>query len=371
MLSTDKPTPSRDQPRKASNTEVRKQLLARGYKILPNRGKVPAILGWNTPEYIVRELTSGPKGTVVNRVARWERRFPDAQSTGVRVEDGLVAIDIDVDDADIVGKLLSVLAGIAPDVCKRAPTRRGGGQYKVALFARLAKGEEAFVRLASHRYINSSGKDHCVEVFGGKPRSDGRCNRQFGVYGPHSYNEDGSVAAEYLWVSDRPALHEVSIKKLPTITRAQASALIDKFDAMATTIGWERSKKQLPDTGGTRAVYDIDSTTLFDTDSGRVRIDYEQLCDEYYSMRGGGLRCSSNFLSEYRGATKNTRCMVGDENRHGCVGVYVFGDDEIHYPVWLERDQLLLLPRESGKETLTFEEFLVRQRKQLEKIFKD
>ena len=141
---------------------------------------------------------------------------------------------------------------------------------------------------------------------------------------------------------------------------------------MAKAIGWELSKKEFPDTGdGSRAVYDIDETTLFDTDSGRVQIDYEQLCDEYYSRRGGELRCSSNFLPQYRHATKNTRCMVGDENRHGRVGVYVFGDDEIHYPVWLERDQLLVLPRENGKKTLTFEEFLIRQRRQLEKIFKD
>ena len=61
-----------------------------------------------------------------------------------RIENGLVAIDFDVDDKRIVKRLLAELAKIAPNVHARAPRRRGSG-FKLALFARLAKGEETLV----------------------------------------------------------------------------------------------------------------------------------------------------------------------------------------------------------------------------------
>jgi hypothetical protein len=38
-------------------TERRLQLLALGYTVIPNIAKIPAVKGWNTPDFVSRELT--------------------------------------------------------------------------------------------------------------------------------------------------------------------------------------------------------------------------------------------------------------------------------------------------------------------------
>ena len=285
--------------------------------------------GWNAADYVVELLTDGPKGTAVERVARWEQRF-DAPTTGVRIEDGLVALDFDIEDEDMMDRLLAALAEIAPDVYAKAPRRYGGGRFEVALFARLAEGEELFVRLASRKY---NEEEHCLEAFGGDKR-DGRCTRQFTIYGPHSFNDDGTVAREYRWATDRPALHEVDFKNLPVITRVQVAALLDKFDAFALAAGWQPVVPELNNTNP-GAVYDITDQTRFDTNRGGCQISYDELVTEF-EIHGEGLRVSSNFMPK-RGPSGDTeRCWVCDNNRHGCVAVYVYGDAAVHYPVEFE-----------------------------------
>src|SRR6187399_3282345 len=88
-------------------TATRLRLLAAGYRILPNRAKAPVRNGWQTPGYVAQELQSNAKGSVAERVARWPRRFPEAQSTGVRLDNGLAVIDGDVDDDGLAGALWS------------------------------------------------------------------------------------------------------------------------------------------------------------------------------------------------------------------------------------------------------------------------
>ena len=107
--------------------EIRKQLLRRGYRVLPCKAKKPIVEDWNSPEFVTKQLTDGPKGTAIERAARWRWRFPDAPTTGVRIEDGLVPLDFDINDRDIIGQMLAELAAIAPDVHARAPRRFGGG----------------------------------------------------------------------------------------------------------------------------------------------------------------------------------------------------------------------------------------------------
>jgi hypothetical protein len=252
-------------------SHLRNQLLANGYKILPNRGKIPALPGWNAPEFIARELRDGPKGTAAQRVASWSKRFPDAPSTGLLICDGLVAVDIDVDDEIVCDTVLFML----PD---NAPVRFRDGSFKAAVFCRLDPADQPFVRIASPRYDG-----HCVEMFGGKRLNSGNVSRQFGIYGPHSFHDDGSVEASYQWAEGVPALHQIAAHELPIVTMRQLHGIIDAFERQAEVSGWQREAR--PATDGGRAVYDIDEATRFDTDRGGRQIDYAGLSDELAAWR--------------------------------------------------------------------------------------
>ena len=257
-------------------TALRLQLLALGYPILPNVRKSCLVPGWNTPEFATREHTPA-------RVESWARRFPDALSTGLRLENGVGAADIDVDHP-IVNTLLERIATIAPDVAARAPTRYGGGTHKIALFVQIEG--ELFGRIASRAYL-VDGKKQQVEIFGGAPTKKGNCSRQFGIYGPHS------EGVSYAFAEGVPPLADVAPADLPRLTRAQAAAIADAFDELAQGLGWEPIKA--PDADGSTEVYDIDENTRFDTDRAGSGLTYAELNDAVEAY--GDLRCSSSFMA--------------------------------------------------------------------------
>ena len=290
-------------------TERRLQLLALGYHIIPNKMKIPAVPGWNTPEWLAEEMTPA-------RVRGWAKRFPGANTTGVRIEGGLVVIDIDVDDP-LSFSLMHRIAAIAPEVSQRAPGRFGASEHKIALFCRLEG--EAWTRIASRKY-----NGHQVEIFGGQPTGKGNASRQFGVYGPHS-------GVDYAWGEETPALHETAPGELPAITKDQAYAIVAAFEELAAAAGWAAEAAVEHDGGS--VVYDIDDETKFDTNRGGSGISYAELCDEYAAY--GELRCSANFIPGRGDSGSRDRCLVGDANRHKCVAVWVPGDEAMHFPASL------------------------------------
>ena len=303
-------------------TKRRLQLLALGYHILPTYGKIAKLKGWNRPEFIARELDP-------ERIEQWPLIYKRLKSTGVRLENGLRAVDIDVDDGPIVEALLAYVATIAPDVAAHAPTRYGGGAHKLTLFVRAPKGDEAFSYDASRRYLrpgDPEDEDHKVELFGGAPARNGNCARQCGIYGPHSYHDDGTVRCEYVWAEGVPALHEVKAVDLPELSKAQMLAIAGEFERLAEAAGW--SKVERPDVGNSGVVYDINDQSRFDTDKGDKKIDYAALCEA--QTVHGDLRCSSSFMGG-EGKRKD-RCWVYWSDRHDCVAVYEYGAAISHYP---------------------------------------
>ena len=329
-------------------TEIRKQLFTRGYKILPNRGKAPVIKGWSDPDYLARELTDGSKATVSKKIERWPGRFPDALSTGVCLWNKLRVIDIDVSDAAMVEALLDAIRKLAPEIADRAPMRFGA-PIRVALFARAPDDEEPMKlfnpagdliyvgkttfnlkRSSSYRRPGEAEEapTHAVDIFGGEPTKAGKCSRQFGVYGPHSYNDDGTVAREYGWAADRPALHEIDLADLPTLSYATAGKIIDSFKALAEAAGWTRVEPPKEAADGSVA-YDIDETTRFDLNDG-TQVSYEQLC-EMFVPGWDDLRCSSSFIKGNTGSNRS-KCWVFWSPRHDCVAVYDHETLVTHYP---------------------------------------
>jgi hypothetical protein len=291
-------------------TGLRKQLVTNGYHPLPNKGKIPAIKGWNTADFLKREMS---------RTETWPDRF-DAPSTGVRIEDGLGVIDIDVDDP-LVDRLLEEITLLSSAVGQLAPTRFGGGQWKLALFVRVEG--ERFVRIASKKF-----NGHCVEIFGGAPLKNGHCSRQFGVSGPHSFDDNGEVRAEYVWADGPPKLVETPVRALPAITRAMAFDICRVFEELAQEAGWKAEVKQTVEQDD--VAYDIDETTRFNTNRGGIDLNYAELC-EAFAAYGSELRCSTSFIAG-RGDTRDDHCSIGDQNRHHCVAVYVHGDAVLHFP---------------------------------------
>jgi hypothetical protein len=151
------------------HTDIRKQLLALGYHIIPTRGKQALMSGWNTPDYIARELTDTPKHTAIQQVESWERRFEDLMSTGVRIEDGLVVFDPDISDPRMIDAWLEQLEEIVPEVWANAPRRYSTNSAKLALFARgIDDGLEHLhsrTRLHSDTYIGPD-KGHVLAAHG-------------------------------------------------------------------------------------------------------------------------------------------------------------------------------------------------------------
>ena len=312
-------------------TATRLQLLELGYRIIPTQGKKPLLPGWNTPDYL-RELTDNLKRTASQRVRKWPSIYPHLMSTGIRLENGTGAVDIDVDHP-LADQVMQRVETIAPEVYARAPTRFGGGSYKRALFVRIvAEGEAPLTRIASHRYRipGDDAHHHCVEIFSGQPAKNGNCSRHMGVDGPHSYAEDKvTVLTHYRFDPLVPALWEVAPAELPVLTWKQAAAIVNAFDALAAEAGWERIEAPEP-AGSGDAVYDITEDTRFDVQNGPDQVSYDELVDLQAGARD--LRVSGSFID---GGSNRSRCWVTWSKRHDCVAVYDYAEAMMHYPAEL------------------------------------
>ncbi len=339
---------------KEQGTQDRQALVKNGYVILPSRGKVCRIWNWNRPQFVANELTDNAKHTAVDRVAKWHSLFQNMLSTCVRLDRGVATIDNDCDDEELAGFFWEAVERHAPEVVERAPARYGGGEHRVALFVRFDEADENWFGLGTHDYArpeavaawhaalatwNALPKDETrgikpsipvqrIEVFDGKPTDVGFCAKYFGVAGPHSYNDDGSVARHYRW-GEGPTLLDTPLAQLPVITRAQLAAILDDFDKAAQAAGWAIAAKKHERSSTDSYVYDIDDDTRFDTNRAGIQLNYEQLCAA--QAMHADLRCSSSFM-EGRIGTDPERCKVGWSERYQCVCVYVFGDVETHVP---------------------------------------
>jgi Virulence-associated protein E-like domain/Bifunctional DNA primase/polymerase, N-terminal len=338
--------------------QIRLQLVRMGYSPIPCHGKIPAAKGWNSPDWVAKQLRTTGKGTIAEKIEKWARRMPAAITTGVRIENGLLVIDIDVNDMTAVEALMDAIGKIAPDVIRFAPSRFGGGD-KLALFCRV-EGED-FVRLGSRKYVKPGDPDtvyHHVEIFGGRPLRTGVCSRQFALYGPRSYADDGvTVTSEYEWAEGMPALHEMQLIDLPAITRVQSLQILDAFELYAEGLGWKRLAAGHEGDGGGEDVYDIDrETTRFDVWHGLPQISYTELEGMIFS--NADIRVSPTFIPN-EATERHDRCSVFWSQRHDCAVIKDWKDNSRHYPSDLAPsdisglgDRLKLLMDSKGVKTL-------------------
>lgn len=305
--------------------QLRLQLLANGYTPIRNRDKRTFQKGWPS--------------TVVDpgEIARWSRRFSRDTATGIRVEDGLAVIDIDIDDAPMVARIANAIFDVIPELAdERLPllTRLGKGA-KEAWFVRTA---EIFSRIHSRAWLKpgttTDDGAHRVEIFGGASP------RQFGGFGPHTITDDGVVTTWYRWVDRDPS--DTLKSELPELTKKQFFLIADIVERELRAAGWTVVEKSTSGENDVARVYDLTDEMQFDVDTGD-RLSLQQLRELAAAADAAGdtVRCSAAWL-EGPSAKRTDRCIVSS-TASGGVAVWESASGVTHC-------EAAFAPRDFGPE---------------------
>lgn len=276
-----------------TTAELRKTLLRNGFYPTPNVGKACYLERWPKVE-ITPEL--------IDRWSRRNARFPD---TGLRIQDGLAAIDLDIDDEPGLYAVAEAIEAEFPQLRAGALVRYGKG-VKEAWFCRTA---EPFSRLHTHRFWapgrNNPDKDtaHCAEIFGGASA------RQFGAFGAHTRDDRGDVVVAYEWAEGRSPL-TVPLAELPELTKEDFVRISELVGLTLRGLGFEQVMLSIAGENRPHRVYDLTDDMLFECNDGVTRT-----LEELEFLAGyPGLRCSASWLEPGRGHSL-TRCLVGRSHR--------------------------------------------------------
>ncbi len=279
-------------------TAVRLRMLENGWSPIRNRDKRTFMKDWPNVALTPDEIAS------------WERMTRD-RATGCRIENGLLAIDVDVTDADMVEQVADLLMDIVPELDDEATPwlERSSGRAKVAWFFRV---DEPFNRLHTRRWTRpGDGPDddtQFIEMFGGASP------RQFGMFGPHTVDERGEVVREYEW-RDRSPLN-TAVEALPLLSKQQCFALADGAEKLFAAAGWEPVKLSKSGEDAATRVYDLTEDMRFDCNDGVTRT----LAELRAAAGEEGLRCSASWL-EGPQAKRRERCLV-TLTRSGHVAIW-------------------------------------------------
>ncbi len=278
--------------------ELRLRLRRNGYSVLPNRDKQIYMEGWPKAAQTEENIKSWtPK-------RRW-------QATGIRLDNGLAVIDVDVATEPVCGAIMNKVAELFDkwDIDFDAVPIRGNTENeKVAIFVRT---EEPFNRLHTSRWqpegANSDDPAHSVEIFGGL------APRQFGAFGAHTIDRTGEVLVRYEWM-DGPTPADTPFDNLPVLNKRQffdilkaAMAAFNKASMQPVAmsqIGEDKSEQ----------VYDLTDEMEFHCND-----DTTHTLEELEDASLAGLRCSASWL-EGDSARRTDRCLISrDHDGNLCI----------------------------------------------------
>lgn len=283
-------------------TALRLRLLANGYSPIRNRDKATYLKDW--PQLEITEEV----------IQSWDRNRRD-QATGIRVERGLAAIDIDINDQDMVDALANAILDICPHLdSDNIPLLiRSSGRAKEAWFVRT---DEPFGRIHTRRWIKDGETiedgTHVLEIFGGASA------RQMGAFGPHTVERDGTVTRSYEWRDNLSPL-DVPLDALPVISKQQFFAIADFAEKLMEAAGWSPVVRTTSGENTAQRSYDLDEAMLFDLNDGRLNVTLADLRD--YADSEEGLRCSASWLEGPDPKRSPDRCLIS-LTRGGYVSIW-------------------------------------------------
>lgn len=299
-----------------SPTETRLRLLENGYTPLANVNKKCVLKAWNRLK-VDKE-----------RVESWDgmRAY---SATGVRLDNRLLVLDLDIDDADVLDDIWARLPQDLRDVLARAPLRYGGG-VKEALFLRQKAGENLLDKLYSQSYVPPGGKATKAEAYGGGS------TRYFGAFGPHSHDDETQeVLCWYKW-ADGISLVDVAYEDLPEIGVDDVLHVMDAASAAMLAAGWAYALESEKDSlGADSEHYDLTDDMLFDTLQYGV-VDLAGLEEACQISDPEPVRLSVNWL--FKGHHNKERCLARINPARGFVQIYEPATETLHFPASKKMD---------------------------------
>jgi len=279
-------------------TAIRLKLYENGFTPLPNRSKMCLLAGWSTVD-VTPEMI---------QTTEWARARR-SQDTGIRCGD-VIAIDIDVDDKDLLNDLLDAVVeqGILPE----SPFVRIGMPPRELWVYRTA--EKIGKRTTGHFMPPDAPADHkgfAVEILGH--------GCQFAAYGQRDAN------TAYKWPVT--SLLDAQYMDLPEITKAQADAVKDFAIRFFEQRGLERKSPAGGTDNGYTIAYDLTPDMVFDVhDMGEMTI--EEIGEALrHSPQGEVLRCKVDALRPTTGSWAGMISLVDDR-----VCVSDHGTYTSHFP---------------------------------------
>ena len=298
--------------------DIRKALLAKGYRPLPTAEKVAFQKGWPTQHIDDSVIDTWPM--TVSRGAKDGRvTTVPAVTTAIQLTGTLLAIDVDVQDDDVSEQIGDILWEELDASIDEVLIRHSGG----AKFMVMARTETPYKMWRTPKYIDSAGRDHAVEVFGGG------AVRYFSCFGPHTLGpvEDGKypVIKEYDWDGASPL--DVAPEDLPLVSEETLERILMRIDDHLGSVGWEKSKTPSGALDGGTA-YDITEDMVFDTADGQLT--YQDALA--YAFTDNDARCSGSFLDGVSGNTSRCRMMFMGTYDEPALGVFDHESWVLHLP---------------------------------------
>lgn len=303
-MTTEQPT---RQERIAEQTEVRRALLRNGYSPFPCEGKNGQIFGWPSIQ-ATEELIDEWSGQM-----RWV-------STAVHAgRDGLVGLDVDIDDAEAFEDFENRIPDELWERLKAAPRRRGGGVKEMWL-VRLREGE------SSRHHKETTGKwgdpssseddsDHKLEIWAQE-------SKLLALYGARMV-ERREVVDEYSWVDGRGP-DTVALEDLPEVGVEDFDVLLRCAVEAMQARGWDRLDVAEPKGDAADRVFDLtDDMTFITRDHGEVGLaELEDLCGAYDEVR------MYSWLPGKR--RRADRCSAKLNDYDGLLQIYDYDTEKTH-----------------------------------------
>ena len=207
---------------------------------------------------------------------------------------------------------------ILPGVFERGLVRFSTG-VKEAWFVRVDG--VRFGRLASRLWMRPEDVNADPDVKAPRARIEifgGGSTRQFGSFGPHSYDEDGQAITFYRW--DGPSPAEVPLADLPAYGIDAFGRLCDAFDTIAAAAGLvEKARPRRYGDAETLYILEPDMVVELQDGTSATVAELERIAPQ---LRGGAdyMRCSGTFHSPERTRRDSHTIAIG---RHG-IGIHDF-----------------------------------------------